>query len=120
MVTLHPRSIETDAFHALLADSRRRRLLAHLRRHRQSSLAECVRAIVEREGKRSLADDGARERVAISLVHDHLPRLADYDIVEYDAEARTVSVGDAFDDLAAALEGYPERSRAPSPHPSDD
>ncbi|MFC6824787.1 DUF7344 domain-containing protein [Halopelagius fulvigenes] len=46
---------------------------------------------------------GERDAVEISLVHNHLPKMADSEFVEYDAEDRTVTLGDRTDELRAHL-----------------
>ena len=46
---------------------------------------------VERRSSRANADVSAAERVAIQLHHVHLPKLADYGLVEYDRREKTVT-----------------------------
>ena len=74
----------------VLADERRRRLLAYL--HRKdgdvASLSELIDYLVVHEAD-SVADLDTDD-VAISLSHKHLPKLVDVGLVEYDARSRTV------------------------------
>ena len=70
----------------VLRHPRRLRILEILGSHRtRLSLTELTTEIVESEGV-SAANGKARHEVRVSLVHNHLPRLADYDIVDWDAE----------------------------------
>lgn len=85
----------------LFANQRRRYLLRGLRHaDRDVTLAELARKIAAWEIDRSVADvsNAAVERVHLSLYHNHVPRLADAGLVEYDREASAVSLaGDAAD-----------------------
>ncbi|WP_049928741.1 DUF7344 domain-containing protein [Halopiger goleimassiliensis] len=64
---------------------RRIRLLEILERDRRRSLAEVTTELLEREGE-DVADGKRRHEVRIDLVHNHLPRLADHDLLEWDAD----------------------------------
>lgn len=69
-----------------LRHPRRLRVLAVLgRRRTRVSLTELTTAIVDGEG-RDVSDGKARHEVRVSLVHNHLPRLADYDLVAFDTD----------------------------------
>ena len=70
----------------VLRHPRRIRVLAVLGTHRtRLSLADLTTEIVDRESP-DVPTGQARHEVRISLVHNHLPRLAEYDLVEYDTE----------------------------------
>lgn len=70
-------------YYDVLRHPRRIRLLAVLgSRPGRLSLAELASAIVEREGDAST--ERARREVRVSLVHNHLPRLSEYGLVEWD------------------------------------
>lgn len=75
-----------------LADERRRHALYYLRQHGTASLDELARHAVVREtghppDERS---DDEYERVKSELHHKHLPRLADYGLVEFDPRSEQV------------------------------
>lgn len=53
-------------------------------------LEELASVVAARENGTETADSVDVERAAIALHHNHLPRMADADIVEYDAGARQV------------------------------
>jgi len=74
---------KTDTYLQLVADRRRRHLLQTLREEDTASVDDLA-------GK--LASDGGAspERVAVDLHHNHLPKLADEEIVEYDSRSNTV------------------------------
>lgn len=75
---------ELDSLFGVLADRRRRRLLAYL-----AGTDDGV-ATVSELADHVAADDADPERVTVSLHHAHLPRLEDAGIVEYDARSETV------------------------------
>ena len=99
MSALDRRSLDPDTIYTIVADSQRRHLLDALQRLRSATVAECAHVIAKRDHNVTLLDENARDRIQLSLVHNHLPRLADYDVVDYDAERGEVHVGDAFEEL---------------------
>ncbi|SDK16781.1 DUF7344 domain-containing protein [Natronorubrum texcoconense] len=91
---------DLDALFGALADSRRRTILAVLaNQYHPISTETLARDVAAREA--GIAErDVSRERletVLTSLVHVHLPRLNDADLVGYDSETSSVS-----------YEGHPE------------
>lgn len=91
-----------DAF-ALLADPRRRRVLAVLDDRRRATVEDLANALADG------ADD--RARLAASLTHGHLPKLADAGVVVYDADAGVVEATDAVERLLSIVD--PVDSRPP-------
>ena len=83
-----------DEAFELLAHTRRRLLLEVMRTYdQQLTLPDAAEEVAVRESGRSVTDLSA-ERVAnvyISLYHDHLPRLVDAGLLEYDQERDLVS-----------------------------
>ena len=70
----------------VLRHPRRLRLLEVLGTYRtRLTLEELTTELVERESL-EVSTGQARHDVRVSLVHNHLPRLAEYDILEWDAE----------------------------------
>jgi|AntDeeMinimDraft_4_1070355.scaffolds.fasta_scaffold00003_201 hypothetical protein len=53
-------------------------------------LEELAAGIAAREDGNGAADEKAIERVAITLHHTHLPKLADLGVLHYDPESRRV------------------------------
>ncbi|WP_266081972.1 DUF7344 domain-containing protein [Haladaptatus caseinilyticus] len=55
-----------------------------------ASFGDLVECIISSGSKRETTLDERREQVAIGLLHNHLPRLADADVLEYDQRSETV------------------------------
>lgn len=75
-----------DAF-TLLASAQRRYLLYYLSSMEgaETTLERAVEAVEEYEPSAESADSlPTRQRIRLSLVHDHLPRLVAADVLEYD------------------------------------
>lgn len=93
--------LTADTVHTLLADSQRRHLLSLLNHTGQNDITDLARKIAAREQNTSpenISDD-AQQRVAVELVHNHLPRLAEHDIVSYDLDSKEVVLMDVIDEL---------------------
>jgi len=82
--------LTTDERHCLLADSRRRNVLDVLAdRATPVDFTDLARAVADREFDGG-ADPDQVERVAVSLHHVHLPKMADCGVVEYDPSTNRV------------------------------
>lgn len=102
-----------DEVFSLLADRRRRYALYHLRERagtgdREVSvglrdLAREVAAFEQGTDPEQVLED-EYERVYLGLQHNHVPRLADAGVVEYDREQSTVAVVEVDEPLSACLE----------------
>ena len=83
-------SAETvDEAFALLADQRRRLLLEVMRTYGEElTLPDAAEEVAVRETGRQVPDISAERvhEVYISLYHDHLPRLVEAGLLEYDQE----------------------------------
>jgi len=79
----------------VLSDQRSRLLLDVLTNHEQElTLPDAAEEVAQREANRSITDLSA-ERIAnvyISLYHDHLPKLLEVGLLEYDQERDLVAV----------------------------
>jgi hypothetical protein len=92
---LRTRSLSESVVYEILANSRRRETIRHLTDTvggRTVSLRELSEAIATDETGESPPPRPCRESVYNSLHQTHLPKLAELGIVEYNREARTVSV----------------------------
>lgn len=83
------RLLEIKRYVEVLADSRRRRALYYLREHRTETvtvdeLARAVKALETKSSPATLVEDDY-EAVRQELAYDHLPRLAEFGIISYDA-----------------------------------
>lgn len=108
------RSPDLDSIFALLADPRRRRLLYHLLETEYANAGTLSRRLAAFEAGTSVraVDDDDSRQVGISLVHDHLPRLAAHGLVEFDARSGDVVTADGFEDVRP----FVERARLAETH----
>lgn len=95
-----PPELDEDAVYDLLGNERRRVCLKLLSQSDEvwevSDLSERVAEIVSDPSK---SPDDIYNSVYISLCQNHLPKLDEVDLVEYDSEAKTIHIGPAFDDI---------------------
>lgn len=94
-----------DTVYAILSDSQRCQLLSLLNRNGQRKIDDLARMIAAREQDthpENISED-AQQQVAISLVHNHLPRLAEHNIVSYDMDSEEVVLMDVVDELQVYL-----------------
>ncbi|NEU57626.1 hypothetical protein [Halorussus sp. MSC15.2] len=82
------RSIDIDGLFEVLADRHRRRVLEYLGGTDDgvAAFSELVEHVAESDGD-STDDHG---RVEVDLHHNHLPKLDDENLVEYDSRSKTV------------------------------
>lgn len=93
-----------DAAFRVLADRRRRYVLYHLRDVDRTTTLDALTEAVAR-WERTVGDASAdAERIAISLVHNHLPKLEENGAVEYDPRQGDVVAAERFDELVSLLE----------------
>lgn len=87
---------EVDAAFKLLSDRRRRLLIDVVRTHDQGlTLPDAAEEVAQRETGvpvTALSPEHIKE-VYISLYHDHLPRLTDIGLLEYEQERDLVEPG---------------------------
>ncbi|WP_256545954.1 DUF7344 domain-containing protein [Halobellus inordinatus] len=97
-----------DQFYRALASTRRRRLLSFVIEHSDSTVDELATVLAGWEttetGAMATVED--HDRVALELVHSHLPLLEDLGLVEYDADTGVVRA----EDVDAAVEDLITRS----------
>lgn len=80
----HTRKLTPDDRHQLLAAERRRIVLDAIDdRRRPMNLEALASAVARREG-----DETDPQRVAVSLHHQHLPKMDALGVVEYDPDER--------------------------------
>ncbi|MEY7849439.1 hypothetical protein AB7C87_09625 [Natrarchaeobius sp. A-rgal3] len=97
-----------EAACSLLAESERRYLLYLLAEDRGANIEEFISQVAAWELDEPTAAIGkeTRQRIYVSLVHNHLPRLADYDIIEYDLRSGDIVLDEGFDDIKPLLEQF--------------
>jgi hypothetical protein len=47
-----------------------------------------------------------RDKVYVSLMHAHVPKLVEYDIVDFDRESETISKDEHADQILKSLAGF--------------
>ena len=100
-------ALSTDDTYTLMSTQPRREtvrlLLAEPREWSVEALATKIAARIH-ETDVTEGDETARKRIAVTLLHRDLPKLATKDIVKFDFETRTVSPGEQIDDLAPLVD----------------
>lgn len=95
-----------DRLRSVLGKSRRRFTLYYLLSSEYTdidSLSVQIAAWEQAESVTSV-DESERQRVKISLHHNHLPRLAAQGIIEYDVRSGDIVRSDGFDDVRSTVE----------------
>lgn len=91
--TTPPSDVAVDDVFELLSDERRRLVLEHLlRRPSPVSVPEVVDHLVTAELNGHDQAEELSSRIAVSLHHIHLPKLAAADLIDYDRERREVTL----------------------------
>ena len=105
--------LATDAVYDALADKRRRYALHFLKQRSEPvtvrELSEQVAAWENQKSTEELASQ-ERKRVYIALYQSHLGTLDDEGLVDYDEDAGTVSLSDAFAGVDLYIEVVPRES----------
>lgn len=109
------KSARMEAACSLLAAPERRYLLYQLADRGDAPLDDLVTQIAawKDETTPAAVERETRQRVYVSLVHNHLPRLADYDIVDYDLRSGDVVVTDGYEDVEPLLEQFRQTESIP-------
>ncbi|MDG5778334.1 hypothetical protein QA599_17935 [Haloarculaceae archaeon H-GB1-1] len=80
----------SDRYEVLAAERRRVTLDILAERATPVDLENLATAVTEREADAERDDGETVEQVAISLHHNHLPKMADFGAIDYDPEATRV------------------------------
>ncbi|WP_202614403.1 DUF7344 domain-containing protein [Halostella litorea] len=103
----HEVAVAESAARDAVSDPDRRYLLEYLLLNRYMvSRADVAAEVAARRGDgiREAVDDRRRKRVEVRLRHNHLPKLADAGLLEYDPTSTMVALSpDAEDAVRAAL-----------------
>ena len=86
---LNDPAVNTDDFFDLLTNSRRQYVLSYLQNMDDDvvELPELVEWVLTQEADRA---NDQYDTVAIALHHIHLPKLASYGLIDYDAQSGTI------------------------------
>lgn len=95
--------LSRDRLFELLAHEERRCLIGCLQEMTTPiAVADLTRCIVHLESGDVAGDQHDElQRIHCSLYHHHVPKLADYGVLEHDRDRNTVDLGPNFDRLAA-------------------
>ena len=106
---------EMGHVYTLLGESRRRYLLYQLMGEAYGNIDDLALQIAawERGTPTDAVSEEAQEKVCISLVHAHLPRLADHNVVEYDLRSGDVVLADGVSALEPLLEQFKRTEEVP-------
>lgn len=116
-------SLELDAVFSILDTRRRRTTLAVLADHRKTlSLADLADEVAVREHDTRITNLSPTvvDEISSSLYHDHVPVLADADLVAYDRERDLVTATGRLDELEPFLSMTLETERVEEPVPTAD
>lgn len=103
-----PENLSTDEAYDLTSQELRRKSLGVLLDERDEwDVESLAREVAAREDDVPAedVDEETHERVTVALVHRDLPKLADADVVVFDAEAETVAAGEHIADLEPFVDG---------------
>lgn len=105
----HTENVEdVSAAFDLLRDARRRGVLYTVKRNGQTAVEEVAHRIAAWQSTDGQGNTNPKI-VETSLVHTHLPKLADAGVVEYDREHGTVELAESATDLEPFLQCTRER-----------
>lgn len=104
-----------DVIYRLLGEPQRRYLLYQLQNTGQGNVEALATHIATVDPDATDAElPEAKQRVYLSLVHNHLPRLADHGVLEYDLRSGDVVLADGFEDLEPLLEQFKRTEDVPA------
>ncbi|AGB17149.1 hypothetical protein Halru_2568 [Halovivax ruber XH-70] len=102
--------IDTTEACELLSDPLRRSVLELFRDRAVWPIDELAVELVDRDGTAPSAagSSATAERTQIELVHNHIPRLVDHGVLEWDSRSGDVVRSDGFDALDRIAELAPD------------
>jgi hypothetical protein len=105
-----------DACFGLVADRRRREIIQQLRHNGngETTAGDIVDRLYGSEQAAGKDRRPGREELAIQVYHTHLPKLADFGVVDYEPERGTVHY-QPDEQVEAVLDSLPEEFAAASP-----
>lgn len=98
-------SISTEQLLQLLADSQRWKVLQIISDHDDTaiSLEDLAAELTDTSTATQNASHSRIDRKKTELYHSHLPKLAEYDILEFEQDREAVTGGPAFDTAESLL-----------------
>lgn len=114
MAETQPESLAEETVFDVLSSQRRRYTLYYLRGVDVADVNEVARQVAAWENGVAIGDveRQQRKRVYVSLYQTHVPKLAATGVIEYDADAGTVTLGERAAAVDVHLAGGRESDRA--------
>lgn len=104
-------SLEMSTIHVLLSDETRRAALRRLGAVERTTIQDLMRYLVTDDRTAGVAEHVDSRTLTIRLIHDHLPRLAEHGVVDYENPGDGIQPGPTFDDVAPFIDPL-ERSES--------
>lgn len=86
-----------DTILEMMADPSRRRLLVALANHNPQDHDSSIPAT-------EISSDDEGDHSPLQMIHTHLPKLADAELIEWDRDANQVQKGPRFDEICPLVE----------------
>lgn len=108
IMTDNERLLTQNQLYDTLANERRRACVRYLLDGSTDvSVKELATYVARQVSDESPPSDSFQQSTYISLVQTHLPKLDDYGVIDYDADAKRVGVGPALEEVSRYLGGGP-------------
>lgn len=102
--TIPTNGMDVDRVFTVLSDERRRLILEYLLEGPSpATVSELVDHLVTAELNGHEHPDDLRDRIAVSLHHVHLPKLADSNLVDFDPEREEIDAREAVSAVEPCL-----------------
>ncbi|QRV15174.1 DUF7344 domain-containing protein [Haloterrigena salifodinae] len=97
--------LSLDIVYGLLSEARCRYLLYYFLKNDHANIESISLQIAAWEQGESIevVTEAQKQRVTTSLVHSHLPKLEDHDLIEHDNRTGDVIVSDGFDEISETV-----------------
>lgn len=93
-----------DTVMDILSNSRRRAVVRTLEgRDESMALSELAELLAKGENGTEQIDSSERKRVYIALHQCHLPRMDEYNVLDYNKDRKTLEIDEGFDDVSRTL-----------------
>ncbi|WP_440771494.1 DUF7344 domain-containing protein [Natronorubrum sp. DTA28] len=100
-MSLQRDTLEPETVYSLLANRVRGYLLSYLSVTDRTTVSEAAQRITDWQCETSATTfESDQTAVLVQLIHNHLPRLSQYDIVEYDRSSEEITPGSNFEAVA--------------------
>ena len=100
-MSLQRDTLEPETVYSLLANRVRGYLLTYLSVTDRTTVSEAAQRITDWQRETTATTfEADQTAVLVQLVHNHLPRLSQYDVVEYDRTTEEITPGPNFEAAA--------------------